>query len=417
MDYKYTEDESTKFDFKYELSDHQYNELKRKIYNESSGRIKLDSKSIKIHNFNCLDIGVLNRSYACSPRPDLVFEPCENIVGYPVLSYLIWIILTLAIGGNIIIVSLFIKSLTTIRHKLSGAQKISKFLQLNLAIGDLCMGIYLTSLAIADYKTSGKYYNWAIEWQHLYGCKIVGPISVFASQLSTFILIVITVERFLKLLYPLHKNLHLSHNTVIKITALGWLYSMTMALLPIFFDINSYSKTSICVPIRIEKVRDRVYLWFLLVFNIISVLIVSIGYLMIFYSVITDSVDSLRIERKLAARMGSLIVVNFICLIPLISVGGITFVLNKPMIKVTQMKMLVVVFYPINSVLNPFLYGLRGEEFKTYLALIKKRFRCSSRKRVPKIQQPRRRIQSRQQNDIIYRQISDGQKSAEVIIL
>lgn len=43
---------------------------------------------------------------------------------------------------------------------------VSKFLMCNLAVADLCMGIYLLLIAAMDLHTIGVYFNYAIDWQN-----------------------------------------------------------------------------------------------------------------------------------------------------------------------------------------------------------------------------------------------------------
>lgn len=43
---------------------------------------------------------------------------------------------------------------------------VSKFLMVNLAIADLCMGVYLLIIAAMDLHTIGVYFNYAIDWQN-----------------------------------------------------------------------------------------------------------------------------------------------------------------------------------------------------------------------------------------------------------
>lgn len=43
---------------------------------------------------------------------------------------------------------------------------VSKFLMVNLALADLCMGLYLLIIAAMDLHTIGDYFNYAIDWQN-----------------------------------------------------------------------------------------------------------------------------------------------------------------------------------------------------------------------------------------------------------
>ena len=43
---------------------------------------------------------------------------------------------------------------------------VSKFLMVNLAFADFCMGVYLLMIAVMDLNTIGVYFNFAIDWQN-----------------------------------------------------------------------------------------------------------------------------------------------------------------------------------------------------------------------------------------------------------
>jgi hypothetical protein len=71
---------------------------------------------------------------------------------------------------------------------------------------------------------------------------VAGFLTVFASELSIFTLTVITSERWYTITYAIHLNKRLKISTAGKIMAVGWLYSVTMAALPLL-GISGYTKT------------------------------------------------------------------------------------------------------------------------------------------------------------------------------
>lgn len=73
------------------------------------------------------------------------------------------------------------------------------------------------------------------------GCKIGGFLTVFSSQLSVYALCMLTFERW----YSIRKALYttkLTYTTTVKIMAVGWIYSITMATMPLL-GISSYTTT------------------------------------------------------------------------------------------------------------------------------------------------------------------------------
>jgi hypothetical protein len=83
----------------------------------------------------------------------------------------------------------------------------------------------------------------------------VGFLTVFASELSIFTLTVITSERWYTITYAIHLNKQLKLSTAGKIMAVGWIYAVAMAALPLM-GISGYVVASLqCIGARIVKVR------------------------------------------------------------------------------------------------------------------------------------------------------------------
>jgi len=304
-------------------------------------------------------IGQTNIS--CTPEPD-AFNPCEDIMGYPVLRVAVWFVVAASVFGNM--------SVIVVHLGLFRRLSVPKFLQLNLAIGDLFMGVYLAMLAVADLTTVGSYFNYAIDWQHGLGCSLAGAASLFASQLSIFTLTVITFERYYTITYSIDLNMRLQLGWAARIMLIGWLYAFASAMLPIFADINSYSKTSICLPMRTTYEIDRVFLFTLLIIDSMAFLIIFISYLKMYLMIRKQKTEAARKERTVAVRMALLVCTDFACWAPIIFFGA-TAVLGRPLISVTNSKILIVFFYPLNSMANPFLYVLPTRQYRrdlNYLA-------------------------------------------------
>lgn len=123
----------------------------------------------------------------CYPEPDAL-NPCEDVMGYPWLRVLIWVIWIASIFGNALVIVVLCATQANSRLR------VNHFLIMNLAFADLCIGVYLAMLAIQDVKTAGVYYNFAVDWQTGAGCKSAGFLSVFASELSIITMVLISFE-------------------------------------------------------------------------------------------------------------------------------------------------------------------------------------------------------------------------------
>ncbi|XP_006116039.2 thyrotropin receptor [Pelodiscus sinensis] len=299
----------------------------------------------------------------CTPEPD-EFNPCEDIMGYKFLRIVVWFVNLLAILGNIFV--LFI--LLTSHYKLT----VPRFLMCNLAFADFCMGLYLLLIASVDLYTRSEYYNYAIDWQTGPGCSSAGFFTVFASELSVYTLTVITLERWYAITFAmrLDRKLRLRHALVIMLG--GWLSCFLLALLPLV-GVSSYIKVSICLPMDIDTPLAQAYVVFVLMLNIIAFIIICACYIKIYITVRNPEYKSGDKDTKIAKRMAVLIFTDFLCMAP-ISFYALSAIMNKPLITVSNSKILLVLFYPLNSCANPFLYAIFTKAFRRDVFILLSKF-------------------------------------------
>ncbi|XP_056250572.1 LOW QUALITY PROTEIN: lutropin-choriogonadotropic hormone receptor-like [Seriola aureovittata] len=301
----------------------------------------------------------------CTPEPD-AFNPCEDLLGFPFLRCLTWIITAFAVTGNLAVLVILLIS----HHKLT----ISRFLMCNLAFADLCMGLYLMLIAFMDHYSRHEYYNHATDWQTGPGCGIAGFLTVFASELSVYTLTVISLERWHTITNAMHVNKRLRMHHVAAIMGAGWGFSLLVALLPLV-GVSSYSKVSICLPMDINTLGSQVYVVAVLILNVVAFIVVCYCYICIYLSVHNPEHSTRHGDTKLAKRMAVLIFTDFICMAP-ISFFAISAALRMPLITVSHSKILLILFYPINSLCNPFLYTIFTRAFRKDVCVLLSR--CSS---------------------------------------
>ncbi|XP_048106115.1 thyrotropin receptor [Alosa alosa] len=289
----------------------------------------------------------------CRPAPD-EFNPCEDIMGMGFLRVSVWFVSLLAILGNLLVLLVLLTS----HYKLS----VSRFLMCHLAFADLCMGIYLLLIASVDLHTRSEYYNHAIDWQTGPGCGLAGFFTVFASELSVYTLTTITLERWHAITFAmrLDRKLRLSHAAAVMLG--GWLFCLVLALLPLV-GVSSYQKVSICLPMDMQSLVDQVYIVSVLVLNIVAFLVICACYVKIYCTVHNPNYLSASKDTNIAKRMAVLIFTDFLCMAP-ISFYAMSAVLDRPLITVSNSKILLVLFYPLNSCANPFLYAIFTKAFR-----------------------------------------------------
>ncbi|NIG59008.1 follicle-stimulating hormone receptor-like [Pontoporia blainvillei] len=244
----------------------------------------------------------------------------------------------------------------------------------HLAFADLCVGICLLLVASVDIHTISQYHNYAIDWQTGPGCDAAGFFTVFASELSVYTLTAITLERWHTITHAmqLERKVQLRHATSVMLV--GWIFACAVALFPIF-GISSYMKVSICLPMDIDSPLSQLYVMALLVLNVLAFVVICGCYAHIYLTVRNPNITSSSSDSKIAKRMAMLIFTDFLCMAP-ISFFAISASLKVPLITVSKSKILLVLFYPINSCANPFLYAIFTKNFRRDFFILLSKFGC-----------------------------------------
>ncbi|CAH0550095.1 unnamed protein product [Brassicogethes aeneus] len=294
----------------------------------------------------------------CFPAPD-AFNPCEDLMGNWALRIPVWFTSLTAVIGNLFVVIV----IATSHFRLT----VSKFLMCNLAFADLCIGIHLLMIAIVDSCSIGTYFNSAIDWQEGHGCKVVGFLTIFGNVLSVYTLAIITTERWYTITWAIHLNRRLKLRSSVRVMIAGWICALFMASLPLL-GVSNYSKTSICLPLENKGKADAIYLSTLLAFNALAFALICVCYGSMYKSIqeggkTGSTTASVRSDLTVAKRMALLVFTDFACWAP-IAFFGLTALLGYPLITVTQTKILLVFFYPLNSCANPCLYALLTQQYR-----------------------------------------------------
>ncbi|XP_074531975.1 lutropin-choriogonadotropic hormone receptor [Halichoeres trimaculatus] len=300
-----------------------------------------------------LDFCQTRPTLVCTPEED-AFNPCEDIAGFSFLRVAIWFINILAITGNLTVLLVSLCS----RNKLT----VPRFLMCHLAFADLCIGVYLLMIATVDLRTHGHYSQHAIEWQTGAGCSAAGFLSVFGGELSVYTLSTITLERWHTITNALQVERHLVLTQAASIMLVGWLICLGLGILPLI-GVSSYAKVSMCLPMDIETPLAQAFIILILLFNVGAFGVVCACYVLIYLAVKNPEFPRRSADTKIAKRMAVLIFTDFLCMAP-ISFFAISAAFKVPLITVTNSKILLVLFFPINSCANPFLYAIFTKAFR-----------------------------------------------------
>ena len=317
-------------------------------------------------------------STVCSPLED-PFNPCEDLLGRDhVLRSFIWIVIILALVGNFLVILVFL-GYTVITKRTKVELFVVHFFYFNLAVADFLMGIYLLTIAVQDLRTLGNFSMFDIAWRTEGGCDFAGFCAITSTMVSVYVLLVITVERLYTFSRALQKS-HTSKTIAIILMAVGWGFGILMGILPVITkDVNDYTRTAICLPFDVSSKLALSYILFLLLFTGVVFTAIAICYIIIFYQVfyrqkatISSVSDKKRwkIELKVALRMGTLVLTNFICWFPIALLGISAAVGNSLVNNINFAKWVMVFIFPINACLNPILYSILSKVFRDNLVLI-----------------------------------------------
>ncbi|KAK7073207.1 Protein-hormone receptor activity protein [Halocaridina rubra] len=287
----------------------------------------------------------------CIPLPG-PFMPCRDLFDWWTLRCGVWIVFLLALMGNGVVVVVLVAAYSKM--------DVPRFLVTNLAIADFFMGVYLGFLAVVDASTLGEFRMYAIPWQMSPACQVAGFLGVLSSELSVYTLAVITLERNYAITHAMHLQKRLSLRQAAYIMAIGWVFALTMAVLPLA-GVSDYRKFAVCLPFETDG-GGLEYIVFLMFVNGMAFLILMGCYFKI-YCAIRGSQAWNSNDSRIAKRMALLVFTDLICWAP-IAFFSLTAAFGVQLISLEEAKVFTVFILPLNSCCNPFLYALLTKQFK-----------------------------------------------------
>lgn len=323
----------------------------------------------------------LRRHVECLPKPS-AFLPCRDLFDSWWLRFGIWLVFPCALVGNVLVIVV----LSSAKHSSSSSALTSimwlahskrhidvpRFLVINLAVADLLMALYLGVLALVDLSTLGRFKLFAIKWQYSKGCQIAGFFAVLSSELSVFILAIITLERNYAITNAVHLNRRLSLQKASIIMIVGYTFAILMASLPLN-GINDYRKFSICLPMDLDSsVWSQTYVVILLTMNSLGFIMLLGCYLRMYFAIRGSQAWNTN-DLRIAKRMSILVLTDFLCWMPIILVS-VASLFGRYLLDTTGLKVMTIFVLPLNSVANPFLYAITTKRFQRDLNALLSRF-------------------------------------------
>ncbi|XP_033740292.1 G-protein coupled receptor GRL101-like isoform X1 [Pecten maximus] len=324
-------------------------------------------KPISVDDNNCIDTHL--PMWVCLQNPDLcnskgdAISSCFDLVSSVVLRTFLWIIGICALIGNMVAMFyrlFFDRDNLTTRYSL---------FSLNLAISDLLMGIYLITIGVVDAYYNGIYAWNDQKWRNSILCTTAGVLSSVSSEMSIFLILIVTLDRLIVIVFPLSRlaRLIISTKQALIASLLLWIVSITLAIIPIafaqsYFKGEFYSQSSVCLalPLTGDQRPGTEYSFAVFVcLNGIIFLIILANQICICKSLrrsgrsIASSQTRQR-EITVAITLFFVVMTDFCCWGPIGAMG----IASRYGVKIPDgvYAWVMVFVLPVNAAINPFLY-------------------------------------------------------------
>lgn len=193
------------------------------------------------------------------------------------------------------------------------------------------MGIYLLIIAAVDMNFRGIYILHDAMWRHSNLCKFAGFLSTYSSEISVLTLVVITIDRFIAIIFPFRIS-RLGMKEAKIVMALLWLVVFFIAATPLFNTLyyfnDFYGRSGVCLALHITPQRPPGWEYSVFVFlalNMVSCFIISVSYLWMFLVArktrAAARAPQMNSDRAMAKRMTLIVVTDLCCWVPIILLG------------------------------------------------------------------------------------------------
>ena len=324
------------------------------------------------------------------------FLTCGRMLPYDVLRVVVWVISIITIVNNVASVLVRCKQRKQIN-------KVQFLLITNLTVSDLLMGVYLMILLSVDLFYADYFPSHSEAWRNSALCKVAGSLSVLSSEASVFFITLISIDRFLRVMFPFGQ--HWLSNRFAKKALIGlWLVafviSITSLVLLLVTEMHTdvYAVSEICVGLPLSRhlfyntseqsvqlsqsfepkydnrvivqeykiIGNQIAMYFSIaiftVLNLVCFLIVGFCLHINFYFDMVVSQKNLafsisKSEARMAMKMFLLVLTDFCCWVP---IGVLSILVQTGAVEVNPVAYAWIATFllPINSCINPFLYTL-----------------------------------------------------------
>lgn len=315
----------------------------------------------------------------CLPRGDGI-SSVKHLLDNRILRSSVWVMASVSVVGNFLV--LFRRYY--MHSKENDIHAHYSLYLCNLAASDLIMGFYLMIIATADIYFRGEYLLHEQGWRHSIVCNICGFLSTLSSQSTTFMLTLITWDRFTSVTKPLHARLSNQTRALYHLCPM-WIFAIGISLAPMmnnkYFGQHFYGSNGVCLSLHIHDPYAKGWIYsagLFIVINSISLAFILISYIKMLKAIqySTAAIRSTATGREIivARRITLIIGTDCLCWMPIIAVKVCALLGTK--ISPIIYAWLAVFVLPINAALNPVLYTLTTSSLKKQLLKFSSVFSC-----------------------------------------
>ena len=294
---------------------------------------------------------------------------CRNLVSQDGLEAVMGLESALAIFGNIVVM---IWRVRLLRSKYRASHPTS-WMIITLAIADLCTGIYLLIIVLADQLFDYQYALYAIDWTYSPWCKLASYLAVFSTQLSVSVLITMATTTVLAI-----RNSCRSSNTkfVLVLLAVEVVAAAAVAAIPLILQGADDPRglwSGICLPLAVQQELVFEFALPLMTAYTLAILVSATMYIYIAYVTLKhgrgyaqgQSRNQDETYKRLVKRLALIVTVDIICYLPSFIALTVDPALEVISYEVTAY--VTILTLPINAATNPILYTLSSDKFVNWV--------------------------------------------------
>ena len=182
----------------------------------------------------------------CHATPDDV-SSCDDLLGSVTYRATVAVLATLALVGNVVSLALRVCVHCTWRQS-SGSVILT-----HLSVADLGMGLYLTTIGLADRLLAGQYVWLDNVWKKGVVCHLAGRLSLSCRLSATLFTVILTLDRCLYR-YPVFVRFLTTAKLKVLCVAI-WSISLLLAAVPLEAQWRFFGHQGLCIPLA-HKIND-----------------------------------------------------------------------------------------------------------------------------------------------------------------